>query len=191
MEANINGTYTVLEVARRSRVPRVIIASSNHAVGYFRRPDGLAPDYLFPMPDTYYGVSKAAGEALGSLYAHRYALDVICIRILSCAVRPTNLRMLSTWLSPDDAGRLFQATLSTDKPGYRVLWGVSNNSRNWFSLDEARKLGYEPQDDAEAYADELIAEYGEPDPLTQPDLAVVGGPYCSHDLDADRLEGGV
>ena len=73
--------------------------------------------------------------------------------------------MLATWLSPDDAGRLFEACLTAPAPGFRVIYGVSANTRGgWVSLDGARALGYEPQDDAEAYAAELLATHGEPDP---------------------------
>src|SRR5688500_17902535 len=39
LEVNINGTYIVLEAARQQGVKRVILASSNHAVGYFPRAD--------------------------------------------------------------------------------------------------------------------------------------------------------
>ena len=37
IEINIQGTYTVFEAARRAGVPRVIFASSNHAVGFTPR----------------------------------------------------------------------------------------------------------------------------------------------------------
>ena len=103
LETNINGGYVAFEAARRAGVPRVIFASSNHAVGFTPRAAFPVPDYAFPAPDTYYGVSKAATEALAAMYHHRYGLDAICVRILSCAPRPANVRMLSTWLSPDDA----------------------------------------------------------------------------------------
>ena len=66
--------------------------------------------------------------------------------------------MLATWLSPDDAGRLFEACLTAPAPGFRVIYGVSANTRGgWVSLDGARALGYEPRDDAEAYAAEVLA----------------------------------
>lgn len=100
LDVNINGTYVVLEAARRQGVKRVVLASSNHAVGYVKKEDGEAGDYEFPRPDTNYGVSKVAVEALGSLYADRYGLDVICVRIGSCFEKPKDVRMLSTWLSP-------------------------------------------------------------------------------------------
>jgi nucleoside-diphosphate-sugar epimerase len=165
LDVNINGTYVAFEAARLAGVPRVIFASSNHAVGFTPRQDFPVPDYAFPAPDTYYGVSKVAGEALAALYNRRYGMDAICVRILSCIERPRDARMLSTWLSPDDAGRLFEACLTVASPGFRVIFGVSANTRGgWVSLDEARALGYEPLDDAEVFADEVIAAHGELDP---------------------------
>jgi uronate dehydrogenase len=177
LEVNIDGTRTVFEAARRAGVGRVIYASSNHAVGFSPRNAFPVPDYAFPAPDTYYGVSKAAGEAVAALYHHRYGLDAICVRILTCADRPATVRSLSTWLSPDDAGRLFEACLSAPGPGFRVIFGVSANTRGgWVSLDEARALGYRPRDDAEAYAAEVIAAQGQPDP-GDPVLAYLGGDF--------------
>src|SRR6202142_3572207 len=62
LELNINGGYVVFEAARRAGTPRVIFASSNHAVGFTPRSAFPVPDYAFPAPDTYYGVSKASTE---------------------------------------------------------------------------------------------------------------------------------
>jgi len=176
-EVNIDGTYAVFEAARQAGVGRVIYASSNHAVGFIPRDEFPVPDYAFPAPDTFYGVSKVAGEALAALYHYRHGLDTICVRILTCAERPPTVRALSTWLSPDDAGRLFEACLSAPRPGFRVVFGVSANTRGgWVALDEARALGYQPRDDAEAYAAEVIAAHGEPDPA-DPVLAYLGGEF--------------
>ena len=172
LHANIHGTYTVLEAARRAGGPRVILASSNHAVGFHPYSEGLVPDYVFPRPDTFYGVSKATNEALGSLYHDRHGMNVLCVRIGACIDRPRNHRMLSMWLSPDDCARLMEALLSAPDPGFRVLWGVSANTRNRFSLTEAHALGYRPQDDAERYADKL------PPPSVTDVDRFVGGPFC-------------
>jgi hypothetical protein len=148
------------------------------------------------VPDTYYGVSKAAGEALAALYARRYDLEAICVRILSCFDRPRNPRMLATWLSPDDAGRLFEACLTAPAPGFRVIYGVSANTRGgWVSLDGARALGYEPRDDAEAFAAEVLAGtrtraeapplpgYAWPDPA-DPVFRYLGGEFTLPSRDA-------
>ena len=179
LEVNINGTYTVLEAARRAGLRRVVFASSNHAVGFTPLGADPIPDYAFPAPDTFYGASKVAGEALGALYSRRHGMDVICVRILSCFLRPRDTRMLSTWLSPDDAGRLFEACLTAPSPGFRVIFGVSANTRGGLvSLDEARALGYEPQDDSEPFAAEIIAEHGELTP-DDPSARFLGGDFTT------------
>jgi uronate dehydrogenase len=189
-EQNIHGTYVAFEAARRAGVPRVIFASSNHAVGFTPRSAFPVPDCAFPAPDTYYGVAKVAGEALAALYHHRYGLDTICIRILTCFETPPSARALSTWLSPDDAGRLFEACLSAASPGFRVVYGVSANTRGgWVSLAGAAALGYTPADDAEVYAAEVIAEHGEPDP-DSPVFRYLGGEFTLPDLDAEIPAGG-
>ncbi|HWG28560.1 NAD-dependent epimerase/dehydratase family protein [Actinospica sp.] len=187
LDANINGTYTVFEAARRAGVPKVVFASSNHVVGFHTPDEYPLPEAVVPLPDTYYGVSKVAGEALGALYAKRYGLNVISIRILSCFAAPRDLRMLSTWLAPDDGAQLLEACLAQEKPGYRVVYGVSDNTRGgWVSLDSARALGYEPLGDAEAYAAAMIAEKGEPE-LDDPVFAYLGGAFTFANLDADNL----
>ena len=177
LAVNVTGTYNAFEASRRAGVPRVIFASSNHAVGFAPRESFPVPDYAFPVPDTYYGVSKVTGEALAAMYNHRYGIDAISIRILSCYETPQTARMLSTWLSPDDAGRLFEACLAIPSPGCRVIYGVSDNTRGgWVSLDEARALGYKPLDDAETHAANVLAIHGDPDP-GDPVFRFLGGEF--------------
>lgn len=188
LEVNIHGTRQVLEAARRAGARRVVLAGSNHAVGFHPRADGDPGDYLFPRPDTHYGVGKAAAEALGSLYHDRYGMDVLCVRIGSCFPEPRDSRMLASWLSPDDCARLVEALLAAPSPGFRVLWGVSDNTRRWWSLAEARALGYAPADDSEVFAPAIVArEGGEPDPR-RPPHHLLGGSFCDPALDTDRLE---
>jgi hypothetical protein len=191
LDVNINGTYTVFEAARRAGVPRVVFASSNHAVGFHTPDEYPLPESATIAPDTYYGVAKVAGEALGTLYHNRYGLDVISVRILTCFPELPNPRGLATWLSPDDAGRLFEACLTVPEPGYRVVYGVSANTRGggaWVSLDAAREIGYEPQDDAEVFAAEILDRFG-PTPADHPLFAHLGGQFCFSDFDADKLDG--
>ena len=186
--ANIEGTYCTLEAARQAGVPRVVLASSNHATGYTPRPgSGLLTEAdAPPRPDTYYGVAKVAMEALGSLYVDRYGMDVVCLRIGSALPEPTTIRTLSTWLSPADTVSLVDAALSAPSPGYAVVWGVSANTRNWWDLTTARALGYEPEDDAEVYAEALIEAHGEPD-AADPVLSRVGGEFTLSSFDADEI----
>jgi NAD(P)-dependent dehydrogenase (short-subunit alcohol dehydrogenase family) len=177
LHVNVLGCRQVLEAARLSGVPRVVLASSNHAVGMFERTESLPSD-IAPRPDTLYGWSKAAIEALGHLYVDRHGMDVIALRIGTCLDEPDTVRALSTWLSPDDAGRLVNACLDAPSPGFRIVWGLSANTRGWWSQDAGRELGYRPVDDAERYAWKVLGAAPEPDPLVDEDLARVGGPFC-------------
>ena len=178
LHTNINGTWCVLEAARAAGVNRVVLAGSNHAVGFAPRTDDPLPDDAFPRPDTYYGVGKVTMEALGSLYADRHGMDVVCLRIGSCMERPPDVRGLSTWLSPDDAGRLVEAALSASATGFRVVWGVSNNTRRWWSTAGGDALGYHPVDDAETYAAEVLAAEPPESELSESPLSRVGGQWA-------------
>jgi len=182
IEANIYGTYQVLEAARVAGISRVVLASSNHAVGYQPRSgDPLAGESPV-RPDSLYGWSKAAVEACGRLYADQYAMDVLCLRIGSCFAEPFDLRSLAMWLSPNDCARLIEACLAVPRPGFRIIWGISRNTRRWCSLAEGEAIGFHPKDDAEAYAPALIARFGEPDWTADPVLNRIGGVWCAAPL---------
>jgi hypothetical protein len=185
VQVNLTGTYNVLEAARRAGVERVIYASSNHAVGFTERPtDGTpVPATLAPRPDSYYGVCKVAGEALCSLYHDRHGLHAICLRIGSCRPEPDDRRCLWSWLSYPDTVRLVEASLATPAPGFRIVWGVSANSRRWWSLQEGRAIGYEPEDDAEDHVEAILASDPEPD-ATAAGAELLGGSYTRPGFDA-------
>jgi uronate dehydrogenase len=153
VSTNITGTQVTLEAARQNGVERVLLASSTHAVGFHPTEAAAQDSVLIPRPDTYYGVSKAAVEALGSLYADKYGMKVVSARIGTGGERPGNLRTLGSWLSPADSFRLVEATLNNlGAPGHHVVWAVSANTRGWANLDAGKRIGFEPQDDAEAFA---------------------------------------
>jgi uronate dehydrogenase len=185
---NIDGTRVVLEAARDAGVARVVLASSNHAVGFYdmsEAPAGGLPADAFFRPDTYYGVSKVALEALGSLFHSRFGMDVTCLRIGSCFERPWDPRSLWTWMSPDDGARLFEACLATPEPGFRVVWGISRNTRRWWSLREGEEMGYHPQDDSEIYAEEILAGVDE-SALDAPEQRLAGGKFTFTGLGAPQ-----
>ncbi|WP_211588602.1 NAD-dependent epimerase/dehydratase family protein [Allorhizocola rhizosphaerae] len=178
IESNMYGTHVLFEAARSHRVGRVVVASSNHAAGFHTRAGEPLAAEVAGRPDTLYGWSKVAMEACGRLYADRFGMDVICLRIGLWSPAPPGLRGLAMWLSPADGGRLVEACLSAPSPGFRIVWGISRNTRRWWSLAEGEAIGYFPQDDAEEHADKLIAEHGEPDFVNDPVLNRVGGQWC-------------
>ena len=179
-EANVEGTVQIFEAARRAGVTRVVYASSNHAVGFTPLDHDLPAD-VPPRPDTLYGVSKVFGEALARYYVDRYGFAVACLRIGTFAETPPDRRALSTWLSPGDCARLVDACLRAPDLSYALLWGVSDNTRRTWSLDEAIALGYRPQGDAEVYADAV--EPGAPHESDR----LVGGGFTSPGFGIDEV----
>jgi uronate dehydrogenase len=174
--SHIVGTARVLEAAERAGVRRVILASSNHAVGRTPRV-ALAGTDLRPRPDSYYGVGKVATEALGSLYADRFGMDIACLRIGSFLHQPTSRRHLSTWLSPDDLARLVDACLRANDLGFSVIYGISANTRAWWDLEPGRRIGYHPADDAEDYADAILSATPDQE-ASDPEVAFLGGAFA-------------
>ena len=184
LRINAYGTYCLLEAARRTGVNRILLASSTHVAGFHTLSEhpGDVPADIEARPDTLYGWSKVAAESAGRLYHDRFGMDVICLRIGQCFPVPPGQRGLAMWMSPDDCARLVEAAISTPEPGFRQVWGISRNTRRWLSLAEGEAIGYRPEDDAEEYAEKIVAEFGEPDFAGDPVLNRVGGSWCDHPL---------
>jgi nucleoside-diphosphate-sugar epimerase len=176
---NIPVTTNVLEAARQNGVRRVVYASSNHVTGGYELDDPYARivrgdvESLDPQeiplitsahpirPDGPYAVGKAFGEAVGRYYADEYGLSVICLRIGTCnrAGRPERPRHFATLLTHDDLVRLVVAAIEApDDLRFGVFYGVSANTwRFWDIADSREAMGYEPQDNAEAFRASVTA----------------------------------
>ncbi|MDB5044763.1 MAG: TDP-glucose-4,6-dehydratase, partial [Deinococcus sp.] len=134
-DVNIDGTYHVLEAARQAGVRRVAFASSIHTVGLYPRTP-IGPNVPV-RPDTHYGISKVYGEALGRMYAEKFGLEFVSVRICSFQKEPQDARHLSTWLSHRDAAQLFARAVTAPAhalpDGFRIVAGISANTRRWMT----------------------------------------------------------
>ena len=177
--ANIVGCIHLYEAARKAGTKRIIFASSNHAIGMHprdRRLDHTTP----PRPDSRYGLSKAFGEDLACLYAYKYGISSLCIRIGSSFPEPRSRRMLSTWQSYDDLTRQIRVGLTADYL-FEIVYGVSANSRSWWDNGNAERLGYRPKDDSERFASK-VAAIGDGDPVSD---ALQGGAFAGREYEGD------
>ena len=148
LSVNIDGTQRVLAAAQRAGVTRVLVASSVHAVGFVPQLGSADAEVLVPRPDTYYGVSKAAGEALASVFADKHDMSIVSARINNATEHPEGEVGRIAWWAPADAARLFAAVAALDRPGHHIVWGVSRGAGRWFPLGPGRAIGYDPQEDA-------------------------------------------
>lgn len=176
---NIVGAYNVWEAAYRHGVRRVVYASSVHAVGMHSRTEGVGLDAPH-KPDTFYGLAKCFAEDLASLYWDKRGVESVCMRIFSCA-QVNNARALGTWLSYDDLIHLVEQSINTPVTEFTVVYGISNNDRSPVDNSKANFLGYRPKDNAEQYADKILAETPVLD-LHDPEHLYIGGPFASVEL---------
>jgi len=178
LDVNIDGTRNVFEATVEHDLDRVVFASTNHVsqmhnIGDIESPETLREDaspvtVTDPVrPDSYYAVSKVAGEATGSFYADYHGIEVVNLRI-GWLLTTDELRekqadeedvaryARAMWLSPRDCRNVIGAAVETDLTESPVtVNAVSRNQDRYLSLIEAiRTLGYEPQDDSS----EVLAE---------------------------------
>jgi uronate dehydrogenase len=182
LQGNIIGLYNVFEAARRAGVKRIVMATSNHAVGFYPRSQ-IIDHRVVPRPDSRYGVSKAFSEALASLYADKHGIGFLCTRIGNFGSKPIDSRRLSIWISPRDYTQLVRIGLEHSDIHFEIVYGVSGNKRSWYDNSNAHRLGYRPQDDSEPYAAEILAvEAGQAkDPIAE---RYQGGTFCAEEFTA-------
>jgi uronate dehydrogenase len=179
LQANIVGQHALYEAALRAGVKRIVFASSNHAVGFYRRDRPI--DHAVPTrPDTRYGVSKAFGEALGALYADKHGLRVLNIRIGNVADAPIDRRRLSIWITPSDLMQLVRIGIEHPALRYEIVYGMSDNARAWWDNRRAHALGYRPTGHAEDHAATILGHEERPDPIGD---RFQGGGYCTQEFD--------
>ena len=175
LQANIIGLYNLYEAARIHDVKRIVFASSNHVMGFYRQSDvvdALSP----PRPDGLYGVSKAFGEDLSRMYFERWGIETACVRIGSCLPEPRDRRMLASWISHDDMHRLITACLTTQVLGHSIIYGTSDNSVSWYDNRLAHHIGYRPKDSSDMFREAVFARTPEPD-LSDPAMQFQGGAF--------------
>ena len=176
---NFIGAYNIWEAAYRNGLRRVIYGSSIHAVGMHPKNQFIDTEVRH-RPDTFYGLAKCFAEDLGSLYWDKRGLESVHMRILSCA-QVTSARALGSWLSYDDLIQLTQRCIDTPTTGFTVVYGVSDNDRAPVDNAKANFLGYQPKDNAEQFAENILAAEPMVD-LQDPGAMCHGGPFASVSL---------
>jgi nucleoside-diphosphate-sugar epimerase len=156
-QQNSLGTYCLYEACVRKNCPRVVFASTNHVTGMYEKEGTYTSPDMPVRPDSFYGASKAHGEALGRYYSDNFDVAVICLRIGSfqpdqAVIDRKSDRILSTWLSHRDAVQLCWRGIEAEHAGFGIYYGISGNTRAYWDLQNAvSELGYAPEDDAERH----------------------------------------
>jgi NAD(P)-dependent dehydrogenase (short-subunit alcohol dehydrogenase family) len=170
---NVDMAFNVLRLAMEEGVKRVVITSSNHAADWYEtklhdgRMDMVDPG-TYPLSDNFYGWAKATYEHLGFIFATgRLGRAVENVQVRIGAPRPivaedfagderSYKRNLGAYISDRDMQQLYIKSLeypdirNADGIPYQVFYGISNNTRAFWSIANARAvIGYAPEDDSE------------------------------------------
>jgi uronate dehydrogenase len=173
LHVNVLGASNLYEAARLNGIGRVVLGSSNHAMGLYRRERKIAP-YDQMRPDSLYGLSKCWAELTGGLYFDKAGIRTLSIRIGNAEERPHNPRSLKIWISPRDLAQLCVIGLTHPDIDCTIVYGVSAGDGGWYDNSEAERLGYRPAD--------RIADFATPEALSGPEKT--GNPV------ADAYQGG-
>jgi UDP-glucuronate 4-epimerase len=121
---NVEGTYRLLELARRADVPQFVFGSSSSVYGArsnapFRETDDVS------RPVSPYAATKVAGEAACHTYAHLYAMRVVCLRFFT---------VYGPRQRPDLAIRKFVTAMLEGRP--IPLFGDGTTARDYTYVDD-------------------------------------------------------
>jgi len=153
LEPNVVGLFTVMNAAREAGVRRVVLASSIQVVGL--RGDELARPIPVTeaSPGNHYALTKLWAEELGALYARRFAMSVLIVRLgwmvrnAREAAHMQRCQRHDLYLSPAEAGRFFALAVEAESIDFAVVYAVSAAGAARFDLEPARRLlGFEPRD---------------------------------------------
>jgi nucleoside-diphosphate-sugar epimerase len=99
-EANVFGTYALLEAARRHEVRQFLFASSIGVYGADIEGDVIT-DRTLQRPFTIYGITKIFGEQMGAFYKRKYGLDFRGLRypsIVGPGVTTPSVVQFTSWV---------------------------------------------------------------------------------------------
>lgn len=175
LDANYRALLFLLEESARRGIDRFVYASSHHVMGAHRR-ESFAGETEPLAPDAFYGLSKAFGELACAMYAHRYGLRTLVIRIGNADLTVTDDRTLRMWVSSRDLASLVRIGLENDTIEYDIVYGTSLCPDPLFDNARAFELGYKPQDRTEEHLDPDFTVYEAMPPRLGRDW--VGGAYA-------------
>ena len=174
---SVEGSIRVFEAALQAGVTRVVYASSHHVVGMHPRRSGGSPlDTLAQLrPDSRYAVGKAFGESMAALYAYKYGMQVLAIRIGNANQKPVDRRRMGNWISWRDLGQLVAIGLEHAELVYSIVYGISDTTGRHYDNAAAYALGYRPLDGTNAAQYEAEVLQQDPAPAQDSPLAVSAG----------------
>jgi uronate dehydrogenase len=191
VKLSVEGCISVFDAARDAGVRRVVYASSHHVVGLHpRAPHGpVMGDTAILRPDSRYGVGKAFGESIGALYAYKYGMQVLSVRIGNVNTRPIDRRRMGSWISWRDLTQLVAIGIEHPNIGFDIVYGISDATGRHYDNASAYALGYVPLDGSEDWEEQVLRDDPVPAPSSQAASAAaeltLGGQFSQSEYEGD------
>ncbi len=178
---NVQGSWAVMQAAEDCGVKRVIVASSDAALGLHYNPPGWGPQYLpidedHPLrPIDFYSLSKECTESICRSYANRGKVEVIAIRPTHIVFPPEFPELetrgadvqnyhLWTYVAPEDVAEGFRCALDASDGRYGAYFITAPDGLNtrptlellrerYGTLPPVRNKGYFDQNPCAAILD--------------------------------------
>lgn len=150
---NVVGLYNVMNAARDAALRRVVLASSIQVVGWTRDEVPLPVSVEVTRPGNHYALTKLWAEDMGRMYADRFEMSVLAVRIawmvrnLDEARHMQKLGRFELYLSRSDAGRFFAHAVEAEFSGFELAYAVSVEGARRYDMAPARRvLAFEARD---------------------------------------------
>jgi uronate dehydrogenase len=180
---NYRSVLLLLEACRRKAIDRFIYASSHHIIGMLpsdRQWDETAPI----IPDGFYGLSKAFGEAACAMYATKFGIRTLIVRIGNADPKIVDARRERIWISGEDLTTLVVEGMESPTLSLEVVNGVSNSDRPLLALKPSTQITYRPVSHSSGNRAEVFRSF---DVLTEADgIGRVGGLFAASELPVTR-----
>jgi uronate dehydrogenase len=148
---NVIGLYNVMDAVREHAVKRVVLASSMMVVwggGAFGRPAGVGER----RPNNHYALTKVWAEQMGELYARRFGMSILAVRLGWMVRTPDEARhmiqlgIFDCYVSRGDGARALAAAVEAEGISFEIVYAASRGGERVFDMEPARRLlGFEPQ----------------------------------------------
>lgn len=121
---NIEGTLNILEIARKTQISKIVLASSSSVYGNQKKVPFSESDAV-DLPISPYAATKKATELFGANFAHLYGMNVVCLRFFT-VYGPAG--------RPDMAPYLFTEAILKDQP--ITVFGDGSSQRDYTYIDD-------------------------------------------------------
>lgn len=124
VDANVSGTFNLLEVVRKLPVKHLLIGSTSAVYGgNSRQPFAEADRTDFPI--SIYAATKKAAEAISHSHAHLHGIPTTCLRFFT---------VYGPWGRPDMALFKFVESIESGRP--IEIYGSGNMERDFTYVDD-------------------------------------------------------